>query len=185
LLDCCDEAISWHHVLFPPSDAVEAHVNLEAIATESADNSEPDALRMLSPPPALSREVSVATVADGAFQLLCHCVRTDQQRRAVGGQNDTDVWAFDSAVGISYREKRGGRLHPGEYAAERESAIIGGFLQLGRRVLQSNGRITECDDTKYDKPTMHNVLSLELYLRLTLLGHELLDGTYQIPTNVP
>jgi uncharacterized LabA/DUF88 family protein len=42
LLDCCDEAISWHHVLFPPSDAVEAHVNLEAIATESADNSEPE-----------------------------------------------------------------------------------------------------------------------------------------------
>lgn len=180
LLDCCDVAISWHHVLFPPSGGVE-EMNLDAVAIAGADNREPDALRMLSPPPALSREVSVATVADGSFQLLCHCVRTDQQRRAAAGQNDADVWAFDSAVGISYREKRGGRLHAGEYAAERENAIVGGFLQLGRRVLQSDGHITECADTKYDKLAMHNILSLELYLRLTPLGRELLDGTYQIP----
>jgi hypothetical protein len=195
LLDNCDIALSWHSVLYASSSQV-IHGELEEKNPldhpDSVDNpiegtaQDEDSAEYFFPPPpilSLSRESSISSAVEGAFQLICHCVRSEQLRRSSGTTASlSDIWVLDTNVALLFVLKRGLGKVKGVYQGERQSAIIGGFIEPGRMCLKGeegeSQKITPCEDARYDSVTMKGLLSLQLYLRLTPSGEQLLNGTW-------
>jgi hypothetical protein len=215
LLDCCDVAMSWHHVLYEDDEAPPSALHLSPIPSHHEDVSRGEGLKfsasgeplldlaaLVGVPsgaavPVLARESSAASsiaAAEGAFQLICHCVDTIQRRNAgaVEGAAGRAEWATDTAAALMFYSKSGERRKSGNrgsrsgssgyYKTERQRAIAAGFLETGRMELNSR-HIVACDAA--GRPThlpphggKANSLSKELYVRLTAAGKQLQKGVW-------
>ena len=111
---------------------------------------------------------------DGRHVLLCHSLAE------LG-----DSWVPDSKVGASFNRKRGltreqvleGDGGVGPYPTTRDSAVAGGFIQKGRKelntmkVVQSSG--------PWDQQSMGSQFSHSLWVRLTDTGRRQLEDNTQ------
>lgn len=146
LLDCCDVAMSLHHVLHdddiltrPPNSPSSSPDDVKLCSHDERskrsgwpfgrpglNTANPDGT--IPTIPALARESSTASsiaAAEGAFQLLCHCVDTVQRRGVCWGgsipsvhtneaDDDNSSWVLDTAVALVFYSKSGEHVVPSD-----------------------------------------------------------------------
>lgn len=168
LLDCCDIAMSWHHVLH--GEGQDTHDISSGVFAPPFEASAGGILSAVNLERAVSTASNLSSCAlDGAFQLICHCVSSLQRKHGVDG------WAIDSAVAVLFYAKSGGKAVKGFYKTERERAVEAGFIVVGKMVSGSRSIVELVDSTSPIDPSRFNK---ELYVRLSQTGYQLLNGTW-------
>ena len=157
LLDVCDYALSfWHDVLSHiRKSAHNRSDNDEPLREEDGDEINSDVME------------AIEDAIDGRHLTLCHSIY-----ELVGGDGE---WVEDAKVAASFYMKRGVENKDNErYNETRDSAIAGGFVQIGRRDTRSR-TVQACVDSKWDSGSMQGRLSTYLLVRLTEQGSKQLD----------
>ena len=167
LLDVCDCALTWvHDVLHSAPHEETAHYETAHFVQVVSDAEGEGSIIDGSIIDVDDDEQSIADAVTGRYLTLCHSLQELASRR--GGW---DEWVLDSNVERVFHRKRGGGvLETEEYHAITGSAVIGGFVQAGRRD-QPGAAIEKIHTGAF----VHLGKSIgEVYLRLTESGHELL-----------
>ena len=179
----CDQALSFqHHVLGEDEDEDEDE-------DEEDDGSEVGCGQRPAHPSTKSaswtsdQEVQDALndALDGCHVLLCHCL---QELHSLA-ESLTSSWVQDAKLAKVYYKKRGfgsaqeareggegvEKLSP--YSKTRDSAVVGGFIQMGRKELLT-GKVVESSG-RWDRKSKGSELSTNLFVRLTDTGRMQLE----------
>lgn len=112
---------------------------------------------------------SIADAQDGIHLGLCYAMRQLRQER-------DSLWLPDNEVAARVYQNRGGIVENERYVAVRDSAVQGGFVEVGRRVVPSKTDMSIFHSTVW-KPKYLDKYSTEFYLRLTPSGEAQLQDT--------